>query len=180
MGVSNVRHLPCGDFVNASEQLAVERVRAKLEGAGGYWILLSNLNHSQHPGLRSDEIDLVVIGPNGVHVIEVKHWDVAYLRQQQIVVEQEAERINSKAKRIAGKLRQKSCALSERRNALIHEALYGGQPVGFAHPAGHEGMELELTRLVARLLLRLLGIENEYTRSDCTTRSTIGFRFNAK
>lgn len=107
MGVSNVRHLPCGDFVNASEQLAVERVRAKLEGAGGYWILLSNLNHSQHPGLRSDEIDLVVIGPNGVHVIEVKHWDVAYLRQQQIVVEQEAERINSKAKRIAGKLRKR-------------------------------------------------------------------------
>lgn len=64
--------------MNASEHLAVERGRAKLEGAGGYWILLSNLNHSQHPGLRSDEIDLVVIGPNGVHVIEVKHWDVGY------------------------------------------------------------------------------------------------------
>lgn len=107
MGVSRVRHLPCGDFVNASEQLAVERVRSKLDGVGGYWILLSNLNHSQHPGLRSDEIDLVVIGPNGVHVIEVKHWDTAYLRQQQFVVEQEAERINSKAKRIAGKLRKK-------------------------------------------------------------------------
>lgn len=26
---------------------------------------------------------------------------------------------------------QKTCALSERRNALIHEAMYGGQPVGF-------------------------------------------------
>jgi serine/threonine protein kinase len=107
MGVSGVRHLPCGDYVNTSEQLAVERVRAKLEGAGGYWILLSNLNHSQHPGLRSDEVDLVVIGPNGVHVVEVKHWDTTYLRQQQFVVEQEAERINSKAKRIAGKLRKK-------------------------------------------------------------------------
>ena len=107
MGVSGVRHLPCGDFVNASEQLAVERIRSKLEGAGGYWILLSNLNHSQHPGLRSDEIDLVVIGPNGVHVVEVKHWDATYLRQQQFVVEQEAERINTKAKRVAGKLRKK-------------------------------------------------------------------------
>lgn len=107
MGISGVRHLPCGDFVNSSERLAVERIRAKLESAGGYWILLSNLNHSQHPDLRSDEIDLVVIGPNGVHVVEVKHWDAAYLRQQQIVVEQEAERINSKAKRIAGKLRKK-------------------------------------------------------------------------
>lgn len=107
MGTQVVRHLPCGDFVNESERVAVERVRAKLESAGGYWILLSNLNHSQHPNLRSDEIDLVVIGANGVHVIEVKHWDAVYLRQQQVVVEQEAERIHSKAKRIAGKLRKR-------------------------------------------------------------------------
>lgn len=75
---------------------------------------------------------------------------------------------------------QKTCALSERRNALIHEAMYGGQPVGFAHPAEHKGMELELTGLVARLLLRLLGIENEYTRSACTIYQTIGFGFDAK
>jgi hypothetical protein len=82
MGIHGVRHLPCGDFVNASEQLALERLRARLEGAGGNWILLTNLNHAPHPNLRSDEIDLVVIGSNGVHVIEVKHWDAAYLRHQ--------------------------------------------------------------------------------------------------
>lgn len=70
---------------------------------------------------------------------------------------------------------KKTCALAERRNALIHEAMYGGQPVGFAHPAEHKGMELELTGLVARILLRLLGIENEYTRSACTMYQTSGF-----
>jgi hypothetical protein len=70
---------------------------------------------------------------------------------------------------------QKTCALSVRRNALAHEAMYGGQPVGFSHPADHKNMEYELTLLVARLLLRLLGIENEYTRSPCTTYQTIGF-----
>lgn len=107
MAIHGVRHLPCGEFVNASEQLAVERLRSKLESRGGNWILLSNLNHSQHPNLRSDEIDIVVIGANGVHVIEVKHWDAAYLKQHPGTVEHEAERINSKAKRIAGKLRQK-------------------------------------------------------------------------
>lgn len=107
MSIVGVRHLPCGDFVNASERLAVERIRIKLESAGGYWILLSNLNHAQHPNLRSDEIDIVVIGANGVHVVEVKHWDAAYLRQQSVIAEQEAERINTKAKRVAGKLRQK-------------------------------------------------------------------------
>lgn len=107
MGIHGVRHLPCGEFVNASEQIALERLRNKLGSKGGDWILLSNLNHSQHPNLRSDEIDIVVIGANGVHVIEVKHWDAAYLKQQSITAEEEAERINSKAKRIAGKLRQK-------------------------------------------------------------------------
>lgn len=72
---------------------------------------------------------------------------------------------------------QKTCALAERRNALIHEGMYAGQPVGFAHPNGYEAMELELTGLVARIFLRLLGIDNEYTRSECTTRSLIGFSF---
>ncbi len=70
---------------------------------------------------------------------------------------------------------QKTCALSERRNALTHEAMYGGQPVGFTHPTDHKGMEYELTLLIARLLLRLLGIENEYTRSPRTYYQTIGF-----
>jgi len=107
MKLHGVRHLPCGEFVNASEKNAVERLRSKLESKGGDWILLSNLNHSQHPNIRSDEIDIVVIGANGVHVIEVKHWDTVYLKQHQSTVEYEAERINTKAKRIAGKLRQK-------------------------------------------------------------------------
>lgn len=70
---------------------------------------------------------------------------------------------------------ESACALSERRNALVHEAMYGGQPVGFTHPADHKGMEFELTLLVARLLLRLLGTENEYTRSACTYYQTVGF-----
>lgn len=71
----------------------------------------------------------------------------------------------------------KSSSLSERRNALIHEALYANHPVGFAYPAEFRDMERELSSLVARIFLRLLGIKNEYTRSTCTTRQTIGFSF---
>ncbi len=67
------------------------------------------------------------------------------------------------------------CDLSERRNALIHEAMYGDQPVGFTHPKDNPDMERELTGLVARIFLRLIGIDNEYTRSACTTRSDICF-----
>lgn len=102
---SGVRFLPCGEFVNESERTAVERLRSKLQGAETPWILLSNLNHSPHPTSRSDEIDLVAIGAPGVCVIEIKYWDTAWLKQQSLTVEQEAERINAKAKRVAA-----SCA----------------------------------------------------------------------
>jgi hypothetical protein len=71
--------------------------------------------------------------------------------------------------------KKKICELAVRRNALIHEAMYGDQAVGFSHPKIYSAMELELTGLVARILLRLLGIDNEYTRSECTTGATFGF-----
>lgn len=70
-----------------------------------------------------------------------------------------------------------SCALAQRRNDLAHEAMYGGQPVGFSFPTTHANMELELTGLVARNFLRLMGVQNEYTQSTCTTRAMHGFSF---
>ncbi|AUB81213.1 nuclease-related domain-containing protein [Candidatus Thiodictyon syntrophicum] len=65
-----VRHILCGTFVNESERLACARLFAKLQAAPGDWIILSNLNHAQHPSVRSDEIDAVVIGPPGVFVLD--------------------------------------------------------------------------------------------------------------
>jgi hypothetical protein len=100
-----VRHIPCGVAVNASETLAVERIKSKLQGIAGSWVLLTNISHSSHSMRLSDEIDQVIIGPQGVFVVEVKHWDLAWIKQNLHVVENEAERINDKAKRVAGKLR---------------------------------------------------------------------------
>ncbi|HNH92631.1 NERD domain-containing protein kinase family protein [Accumulibacter sp.] len=105
MAISGFRHIPCGTPVNASEQLAIEKLRTKLQSTAGPWILLSNLSHSPGAGRLSDEIDQVVIGPSGVFVIEVKHWDALFLKQRSHVVESEADRVNDKAKRIAGKLK---------------------------------------------------------------------------
>lgn len=73
--------------------------------------------------------------------------------------------------------RSGKCDLSERRNTLVHEAMYADQPIGFSFPMENSAMELELTGLVARIYLRLLGIKNEYTASPCTIRQTIGFTF---
>jgi serine/threonine protein kinase len=91
--------------VNASEQLAIEKLKNKLQGLRGPWVLISNLNHSSSAVRLSDEIDLVAIGPTGIFVIEIKHWDSAFLKQRADIAEAEAERINDKSKRIAGKLR---------------------------------------------------------------------------
>lgn len=71
----------------------------------------------------------------------------------------------------------RKCDLSERRNALVHEAMYAGLPVGFAFQEDHGAMALELPGFVARIYLRLLNIKNEYTDSSCATRQKIVFAF---
>lgn len=69
------------------------------------------------------------------------------------------------------------CQLSRQRNALVHEAIYAGEPIGFASTAAAADLTLELTGFVARCWLRLIGIDNEYTRSPVSTRQMIGFTF---
>lgn len=100
--MANFRHIPCGPCVNESERIAIERLKACLQNtATGPWVLLSNLNHSVSAQRRSDEIDGVLIGPPGVVVIEVKHWDTDYLKGG---VEAAADLLGAKAKRIRGKI----------------------------------------------------------------------------
>lgn len=60
--------------------------------------------------------------------------------------------------------------LARCRNELVHEAMYAGQPIGFANPKEHYQMVRELTGLVARIFLRLLGVQNDYTQSVCDER----------
>ena len=74
----SVVHIPCGEFANESEQTAVERLKSELAKVPGEWIILSNVPHSVTLQAVPDDVDLIVIGPSGVHVIEVKHWDLSY------------------------------------------------------------------------------------------------------
>ena len=98
----SARHIPCGVAVNESERQAITRLHNKLPDG---WILLSNLNHSTSAAYPSDEIDLIVIGPPGITIVEVKHWDVDYFKKNAPRVAAEAEKTNNKAKRVAGKIR---------------------------------------------------------------------------
>ena len=104
-----VHHVACGPAVNESERKAFEQLKARLtaEPGGDEWILLTNLTFSATHRRQSDEIDIVAIGPPGVQIIEVKHWTAAWVNRNSERVEQEAERVTDKARKIGTTLRRR-------------------------------------------------------------------------
>lgn len=97
-------HIPCGEYANESERTAVERLKSELAKIPGSWIILSNVPHSVNTQAVPDDVDLVVIGPSGLHVIEVKHWNNSYVSNFSNMVTHEANKLANKIKRIASKL----------------------------------------------------------------------------
>ncbi len=103
-----VHHIACGPAVNESERKAFEHLKARLIGepGGDEWFLLTNLSFSANHRRQSDEIDIVVIGPPGIQIVEVKHWTAAWVNRNLERVEQEAERVTDKARKIGTALRR--------------------------------------------------------------------------
>ncbi|MFQ5472147.1 MAG: NERD domain-containing protein, partial [Dehalococcoidia bacterium] len=103
----------CGPAANESELKAFEHLKARLQSASGddHWVLLTNLAFSVTHQLQSAEIDLVAIGPQGVRVIEVKHWTSQWVDSHRDIVSQEAEKVMGKARKIGTTLRMLNCDL---------------------------------------------------------------------
>ena len=103
-----VKPISCGPVVNESERKAFERLKSGLisELGDGEWLLLTNLAFSTTHRRQSDEIDIVAIGPPGVRVIEVKHWNAAWVNRNAELVEREAERVTDKARKVGTTLRR--------------------------------------------------------------------------
>ena len=101
--------VPCGPAVNESERKAINQLKTRLISAPGddEWFLLTNLTFSATHRFQSDEIDIVAIGPPGVRVIEVKHWTAAWVKRHPGIVEQEADRVTNKARKIGTTLRRR-------------------------------------------------------------------------
>ena len=99
---------PCGPAANESEQKASEHLRSRLQSTAGddAWALLTNVAFSVNHQLQSDEIDIIAIGPPGVRVIEVKHWTAQWVDAHPDLVEQEAEKVTDKARKIGTTLRR--------------------------------------------------------------------------
>jgi serine/threonine protein kinase len=99
---------PCGPAANESELIAFKHVETRLQSTQGNdeWILLTNVAFSVTHQLQSDEIDIVVIGPPGVRVVEVKHWTAQWVDGHADRVAQEADRVTNKARKIGTTLRK--------------------------------------------------------------------------
>lgn len=63
---------------------------------------------------------------------------------------------------------QKGSFLSSLRNNLLHEALWGDEPIGFSHPRIHKNIYRDLHALNSRLLLATLGERGRYVTSEIT------------
>ncbi len=98
----------CGPFANESEQQAVEGLKTRLisELGDGQWLLLTNLAFSASHRRQSDEIDIIVVGPPGVRVVEVKHWTSNWVKRNPDLVGQEADKVTDKAKKVGTTLRK--------------------------------------------------------------------------
>ncbi len=111
----------CGPVANESELKALAHLKSRLqaESGGDRWILLGNLAFSVTHQLQSDEIDIVVIGPPGVRVLEVKHWAPQWVDTNEHLVEQEADRVTNKARKIGTTLRKAYQALPRVDGAIL-------------------------------------------------------------
>jgi hypothetical protein len=147
-----VRHVKCGEFANESERQAFEAVKQKLIAQPGNeeWIILSNVSHSFSSQRPSDEIDLLVIGPLGLFVIEVKHWDRTWIKKNQVQVDSEAEKLSNKVRRVATNARHRFAALPRVPGLILLTA--EPRALGSANRLSHRGIEFFSLKEIKELL----------------------------
>lgn len=101
-----VRHIPCQKFATASEEQMTAVLLKGLRGRGdGPWFIYTNILIKGPHGGRL-EVDQLVVGPSGVFVVEVKHWDEPFIKQYPNVVEDELQKLEMKAKIVSGSVKR--------------------------------------------------------------------------
>ncbi len=73
-----IRHYLCQPPVNQSEDDAVQHLLASVPATGD-WLVLSNVGLPGRGQSRRGDIDIVLIGSDTVHCIEVKPWEDSFL-----------------------------------------------------------------------------------------------------
>lgn len=98
-----VNHLSNSEPVNESERLAINLVSDALKrsDSSSHCYLLSNVQLVTSPAYQPSEIDLLLILPTGVQVIEVKHWTRSYIDNNSHLASKQADILTEKVKRLA-------------------------------------------------------------------------------
>lgn len=139
----------------------------KLAFAAIHWHLFAQLYEHEFERFQAQysALDACWALAKTLHLLPKK---VTHAERPGVLAEKLGLEVPTWATPIAGA--KSNCLLSERRNALAHEALYADQPLGFAHPLTEPRMELELCNFVARCIFALLGARSSYTASRVDTR----------
>jgi Nuclease-related domain len=126
----------CGPAANESELRGFKHLENRLrsEPRDEEWVLLTNLAFSVTHQLQSDEIDIVVIGPTGVQVIEIKHWTAQWVDAHKTNVQNEVDRLTNKARKVGTTLRRVVPQLPRVDGAI----LLTQEPSKVKRLAGHE------------------------------------------
>ena len=155
-----VRIIRFSDPVNASEVAAQTKCKSALETLGDSvsWIVFAGLASSSSPLHQSDDLDLVPIGPRGVFLIEVKHWDGAWINDNKASAETEAEKLTAKAKRLSGRVKRALSASPK----VIQAFLITREPAGPNLPTTIRGVPVWTMRELAKIFRELpKGVLNE-------------------
>lgn len=148
-----VRIIRFSDPVNASEVAAQTKCKSALETLGDAvsWIVFAGLASSSSPLHQSDDLDLVPIGPRGVFLIEVKHWDAAWINDNKASAEAEAEKLTAKAKRLSGRVKRSLAANPK----VIQAFLITREPAGPNLPTTIRGVPVWTMRELAKIFREL-------------------------
>jgi serine/threonine protein kinase len=148
-----VKLVQCGDPVNESERLAAQRCKAALDSLAdpASWVIFANLASSSSPLHQSDDLDLVLIGPRGVLLVEVKHWDAAWINDNQMRAEDEAEKLTAKTRRLAGRVQRALFKGPKVQQAM----LLTREPVGQGLPQSLRGVPIWTLRDLTKTLRAL-------------------------
>lgn len=149
------------DPVNASEVGAEAKLKAALNSLGDPvpWIVFAGVASSSSPLHQSDDLDLVPIGPRGVFLIEVKHWDAAWINDNRPIADAEAEKLTGKARRLAGRVKRALTASPPKVNQAF---LVTREPAGPNLPEAIRGVPIWTLRELAKVFRELSkGVLNE-------------------
>lgn len=147
--------------VNASEVAAEAKLKAALNALSDPvpWIVFAGVASSSSPLHQSDDLDLVPIGPRGVFLIEVKHWDAARINDNRAIADAEAEKLTGKAKRLAGRVKRALTANSPKVNQAF---LVTREPAGPNLPEAIRGVPIWTLRELGKVFRELrMGVRNE-------------------